>query len=633
MTRKRAAKRKKDGEADGVNSNASTRSNSRTDKNVFISIDDESFTKDEIINYVSELKAGTDRQNRVINELLTKVEQLNDKVLNLTVNCNDNQSAKQNINGENDSLNDSSNKQLSNTNNRSDEARISDDEDDMSTSSVLSELLDTTITYTQSNTDVTHSNEFNSLIRRNDALLSRKHKEQPCNSAAMNRREHEMNLDEVNYNNNNTARISNEHNNNGERNTNTKTNTQTPNGQQSVFLISNPQAKNEPTLGKKFKIDKKKSPEIIVYNINNKKQTLDRLKVVLGHDRVMFRAINKDKTAIITEINADRKKVLEFLDNNYSRYFTYTPSDEKPRNYLLKYIDSSFDETDIRNDILLLNKDIKILKLKVFQTTKPLIGKQIWLLQTENSENVKTLVGTHKLCASIVQIEKLKSSGVLQCKRCQRFEHAASNCHNTYRCVKCGMEENQQDSQGKVIGHKHGECPLNRVQTDGVVDYEKLFCCNCKKSGHPANYTKCEKYIEQTNKKANKAEKAEEKKVMFNNYISSGVAFSDRLKSNPTAKQNSANKENSKTHNQKSTQNSSNHTASNIPNPFSSVGSPNSANNNFIQTECEKYFGDNLFGILSKINEFIPKYKKVSDSQKPIKLLEFLFNLSTENGK
>lgn len=617
MGRGRKRKKSENSQIAEVNQEPPSRSASSSSDREFIVIDNQNYTKGELQSYVSELKANAEIQSEKITELSAMVEKLNSTVQNLVQKQNGNQNTVSNESEQTTATPIATNEPIQTHIDLSNGATIQDDdESDMDTQSHISELLYTTKSIEQISNSILNS-EWDSLVQRNRVLLS----------AGDERRGHTDST--VGQN-----RIVNK---SKEQSSADRTNTRSAEsnsdaGGNNIIMVSKPQSSNEIAFSKKFKVDKKKSPEIIVFNMGNKKQTLTHLKSLLGHDRVMFRAINKDKTAITTENNVDRKKILDFLNSNYSRYFTYTPSDEKPLNFLIKYIDDSFGEEDIKNDLLLLDSEVKILKLKVFGTTKPLIGKNIWLLQTANNEKVKSILGTQKICCSIVKIEIMKQNGVLQCKRCQRFEHAASNCHNTYRCVKCGKEENQTDSNGTIIGHKHGECPLNQTKIDGTVSSENLFCCNCKKSGHSANYSKCDKYMEQIAKKNSKLELKEEKKKMFNNYVNSGQLFVDQIKSNPAHSKAtpSTDKPKGSTQNKKSTQPQKSVSFSNTM-PSKSKNSSDTVNNNFIQSECVKYFGEDLFGILAKINSFVPEYKKVDVSQKPFKLLEFLLDLSSQN--
>jgi hypothetical protein len=206
-------------------------------------------------------------------------------------------------------------------NTKCNDAIVSDcDDDEMN--DPLQELLNTT-THTNSmraQSTQAENNELAELYKRNRVLLS----------VGEQSNGDFITADHANNNNINRG-SSGDSSSNGESSSNNRTSTKNTTHIQgdNRILISKPQQAGETEGTKKFKVDKKKSPEIVVFNIGNKKDTFNHLKGLLGHDRIMFRNINKDKTAILTENNTDRKKILEFLNNNYSRYFTYTPINKK----------------------------------------------------------------------------------------------------------------------------------------------------------------------------------------------------------------------------------------------------------------------------------------------------------------
>lgn len=91
-----------------------------------------------------------------------------------------------------------------------------------------------------------------------------------------------------------------------------------------------------------------------------------------------------------------------------------------------------------------------------------------------NSDNIAALTGIKVINGFRVVIEKMRKSAVIQCRRCQRFQHTASSCSFKYRCVQC------------VTVHGPGDCP--RLTNKKLP----LQCCNCtaagfKKSNHTAN--------------------------------------------------------------------------------------------------------------------------------------------------
>jgi len=117
----------------------------------------------------------------------------------------------------------------------------------------------------------------------------------------------------------------------------------------------------------------------------------------------------------------------------------------------------------------------------------------------------------------------LKRRDVIQCKKCQRISHTASNCNLPYRCVKCG-DKYDPDRCGCLPGIH--------------LDRKKIFCVNCGEYGHPVSYKDCSKIIEDRNRlnnlknaNNNKKTKGHEDKINTNNVaIKPGISYAQITK-------------------------------------------------------------------------------------------------------
>lgn len=382
------------------------------------------------------------------------------------------------------------------------------------------------------------------------------------------------------------------------------------------------------------KIKKNKDvPDIVVYEIQNHKELLTHLKTLLGNDHITLRPINKDKTAICTYNLTDRNKIKEFLSDNSARYFTHTPKQEKPISCLIKYVNNSFDETDIREDIAKLKLDLNIIQLKKLPSqTQTSRGNSVWFIQFTNNSNYKPLLGKQKICSTVVHIEIYKSKTLTQCKRCQRYSHTAVNCNQEYRCVKCGKSRNELNENNEVVGHEPNNCPLNLLKINGKTDTNKLFCCNCKKFGHPANHRKCEKFLElmeRHNQKSNLYKQSQSnRQTLSNSMVQQGISFADQVKNS----NNQTNRSRSITRNDRNTSTlSATRNRSNSRTQSQSNG--RGSNFSFINEQCNTYFGDNFHNLINKVNQFVPNFKKLKEEQKRMKLLEFLIEISPTNDQ
>lgn len=198
--------------------------------------------------------------------------------------------------------------------------------------------------------------------------------------------------------------------------------------------------------------------------------------------------------------------------------------------------------------------------------------------------------------------------------------------------------------KNEIIGHAPGNCPLNQNNSNDKTDIKLLFCCNCNKAGHLANYRKCEKYIELLERKQqqqnNILQMQNEKHIVFNNIVQKGISYANIVSSN-RPENTSITRSRSRSRSVKrppiiNKQNlttpgkSSLHRNRNISNSRTRTINNKSEQTNFdfLNSQCDNYFGDSLFNIMKNINKFIPSFKKMNKEEKPMKLLEFLLQIS-----
>lgn len=176
----------------------------------------------------------------------------------------------------------------------------------------------------------------------------------------------------------------------------------------------------------------------------------------------------------------DKKLLITHLQDKQFVYHTYSEKSERKAVYVLK--NHFFIEPDVLLVKLIAN-NIPASKVSFLNRN---INNPSYLVQFE-----KDAIAFHLLNSIHNKVDLLKifwdklnpaKKRLTQCKRCQNYGHTASNCQRPYRCVKC-LDPN----------HKWGEC--SRKSRD-----DQVACVLCGLTGHPANSTKCMKYIEHLNK-------------------------------------------------------------------------------------------------------------------------------------
>lgn len=194
--------------------------------------------------------------------------------------------------------------------------------------------------------------------------------------------------------------------------------------------------------------------------------------------RPTFKISGNSKTQIISELLSDKEIIIEALKTNQIGYHTFSEPSQKSKSFVLKGF--------YKEDCNVVLENIKSAGIEASKVTKPFKSDTLYLVQFDSAAkiNVNQLNHNHRVIDYMaVKWEVLKNRSIpLQCHKCQRWGHSATNCGFKYRCMKC------------VEPHSVGEC--KRVPKFD----DKPNCINCK-GAHAANYRQCPEYIAYCKKK------------------------------------------------------------------------------------------------------------------------------------
>lgn len=146
-------------------------------------------------------------------------------------------------------------------------------------------------------------------------------------------------------------------------------------------------------------------------------------------------------------------------------------------------MNNSYSEEEIIEELYSLNiANIEIKKVIRFTTSRSRQENKrlpIFIVQLAPQSEINNLKKVKYLFHQLISWDKLMRRETIQCKKCQRIGHAASNL--PHRCVKCSNK------------HDLGKCSY---PTQTQIERSKLYYINCNKYGHPASYRGCPKIIE-----------------------------------------------------------------------------------------------------------------------------------------
>lgn len=187
----------------------------------------------------------------------------------------------------------------------------------------------------------------------------------------------------------------------------------------------------------------------------NRSEIQNAIQSAIPSNSCLYQRINNNKFRVLPMDIETRQKVIDFAKEQNIEYNTYTPSEEKMINVLIKGLDHIEDQNVIVD--ALAEKGFvphKIQKHVTGYMRKNNIKSNLWLIVLQPNTDTKELFKIKSIESAIIKFEFLRKPKVIQCKRCQRFNHSASNCFLPYRCVKCTDKHDPGKCMSQTKGNK-----------------------------------------------------------------------------------------------------------------------------------------------------------------------------------
>lgn len=206
-------------------------------------------------------------------------------------------------------------------------------------------------------------------------------------------------------------------------------------------------------------------------------QTLPNFNSVLKRINTVAPITSKNSgeyIKVFTKNADDYRKVRKFLEENDIKAYIITPSNPK-RSFkvVLKGMPPNADPEEIKQELTEQGYPIVKITQLVNRMSRQLLGT--FIIELERNDTNEEIYKLDKCLFLSVVFEKYEpKKKVIQCFKCNRFNHTARNCLMSPRCLKCAGE------------HETRSCQLPRSNTPK--------CINCNEVGHTAAYTQCPKF-------------------------------------------------------------------------------------------------------------------------------------------
>lgn len=176
-----------------------------------------------------------------------------------------------------------------------------------------------------------------------------------------------------------------------------------------------------------------------------------------------------DKTLVYFTHLHSYKLFIEKYTNKLP-FYTYTPKGERTHAFVIRGLPDDAEAEEIKKELTEL--DIPVQSVVPFRNTRT----PIFMCTAPKSVTLNDLraKARYLLRAKAYFEPHINKKGLVQCKKCQAWGHATSNCYlGVRKCVKCAGD------------HLSSECPKDRS--------EPAKCINCK-GNHPASSVDCPAY-------------------------------------------------------------------------------------------------------------------------------------------
>ena len=221
---------------------------------------------------------------------------------------------------------------------------------------------------------------------------------------------------------------------------------------------------------------KRPPPPIIIKGKPAQGKHKEFISIISNKIKKGFHIINRENnTNLFIHSEDEWISYKNYLKEEKVEFFSYTMKKEKNHAFVLKGIEHEDDPETIKG--WLLDQNLPVQHVYKMRTR----GQPLFMIITNNEITLKIISNIKTLDHVVIKWENvINKKQHIQCRRCQMWSHALSNCNNDPRCLKCAAD------------HMTNMCPHENETPPK--------CANCD-GNHLANNTDCPTYQEMIKKK------------------------------------------------------------------------------------------------------------------------------------
>jgi hypothetical protein len=215
-----------------------------------------------------------------------------------------------------------------------------------------------------------------------------------------------------------------------------------------------------------------KPPPIFIYGVTNYTQKIENISQRADPEVYHTKTFPDNTVKINTYQPETYRKLIRHLKEEQIIHHSYQLKQERAYRVVIRNLHQSTPTTDIISELGSKGHKVRnVTNVRGRQTKDPL---PLFFVDLESQDNNKDIYNIDFIETTKIRIEPPRHKrDIVQCLRCQSYEHTRKYCMKTFNCVKCAGPHDT----------KYCSKPKDTPAT----------CVLCK-GAHPANYKGCTTY-------------------------------------------------------------------------------------------------------------------------------------------
>lgn len=215
-------------------------------------------------------------------------------------------------------------------------------------------------------------------------------------------------------------------------------------------------------------------PPIFVHDVIDFQRMKAEISTVIPETDFITKTLANNTIKINPKTSDAYRTLVRHMRANNVIFHTYQVKQERAYRVVIRHIHYSIPVEDIKTDIE--NSGFKVRNIMNITNRATKTPLNLFFVDLEPANNNKEIFDLKYILNMKIVVEPPKKSvDIVQCTRCQMYEHTKSYCTRPFSCVKCGR------GHSSTICTKSKDLPAKCVLCEGP---------------HPANYKGCTVYKE-----------------------------------------------------------------------------------------------------------------------------------------